>query len=63
LKQIAIRAKYSKREKNRAKDYIHKLTTFIARGFKGYTHGFEHLGKNRMLNSSKEHNRNVSKSD
>jgi putative transposase len=58
-----VLAKYSKRERNRAKDYIHKLTTFIARGFKGYTHGFEHLGKNRMLNGSKEHNRNVSKSD
>jgi len=58
-----VLAKYSKRERNRAKDYIHKLTTFIARGFKGYTHGFEHLGKNRMLNCSKEHNRNVSKSD
>jgi putative transposase len=58
-----VLAKYSKRERNRAKDYIHKLTTFIARGFKGYTHGFEHLGKNRMLNSSNEHNRNISKSD
>jgi putative transposase len=58
-----VLAKYSKRERNRAKDYIHKLTTFIARGFKGYTHGFEHLGKIRMLNYSKEHNRNISKSD
>jgi putative transposase len=58
-----VLAKYSKRERNRAKDYIHKLTTFIARGFKGYTHGFEHLGKVRMLNYSKEHNRNISKSD
>jgi len=58
-----VLAKYSKRERNRAKDYIHKLTTFIARGFKGYTHGFEQLGKNRMLNCSNEHNRNVSKSD
>ncbi|NHV97377.1 MAG: transposase [Thaumarchaeota archaeon] len=58
-----VLAKYSKRERNRAKDYFHKLTTFIARGFKGYTHGFEHLGKNRMLNGSNEHNRNISKSD
>jgi putative transposase len=56
-------AKYSKREENRAKDFIHKLTAFIAGKFKGYIHGFEHLGKNRMLNSSKEHNRNISKSD
>jgi putative transposase len=58
-----VLAKYSKRERNRAKDYIHKLTTFIARGFKGYIHGFEYLGKNRMLNGSNEHNRNISKSD
>jgi putative transposase len=58
-----VLAKYSKRERNRARDYIHKLTTFIARKFKGYAHGFEHLGKNGMLNDSKEHNRNVSKSD
>jgi transposase len=42
---------------------FHKLTTFIAMKFKGYTHGFEHLRKNRMLNGSKEHNRNISKSD
>jgi putative transposase len=58
-----VLAKYSKRERNRAKDYIHKLTTFIARRFKGYTHGFEYLRKNRMLNGSKKHNRNISKSD
>ena len=58
-----VLAKYSKREKDRAKDFIHKLTTFIAMKFKGYTHGFEYLRKNRMLNGSKEHNRRVSKSD
>ena len=58
-----VLAKYSRRERNRAKDYIHKLTTFMTRRFKGYTHGFEQLGKNRMLNGSKEHNRNISKSD
>ena len=58
-----VLAKYSRRESNRAKDYIHKLTTFMTRRFKGYTHGFEQLGKNRMLNGSKEHNRNISKSD
>jgi len=56
-----VLAKYSKREKDRAKDFIHKLTTFIAMKFKGYTHGFEYLRKNRMLNGSKEHNRNISK--
>jgi len=58
-----VLAKYSKREGNRAKDFIHKLTAFIAGKFKGYIHGFEHLGKNRMLNGSKEYNRNISKSD
>jgi putative transposase len=58
-----VLAKYSNRERNRAKDFIHKLTTHMARKFKGYIHGFEYLGKNRMLNSSKEHNRNISKSD
>jgi len=65
-KKLSLRkvlAKYSKRERNRAKNCIHKLTTFIARRFKGYIHGFEHLRKNRMLNGSKEHNRNISKSD
>jgi putative transposase len=58
-----VLAKYSKRERNRAKDFIHKSTTFIVRKFKGYTHGFEYLRKNRMLKSSKERNRNISKSD
>jgi putative transposase len=38
-----VLAKYSKRERNRAKDYIHKLTTFMARKLKGYTHGFRTL--------------------
>ena len=56
-------AKYSKRERDRAKDYIHKLTTFMANEFKGYTHGFEDLRKNRMLNGSREHNRCISKSN
>jgi len=58
-----ILAKYSKREKDRAKDFIHKLTTFMSRKFKGYIHGFEDLRKERMLNGSKEHNRNISKTN
>jgi putative transposase len=58
-----VLAKYSKRERNRSKDFIHKLTTFITREFEGYVHGFEDLRKNRMLNNSKKHNRNISKSD
>jgi putative transposase len=58
-----ILAKYSKREKDRAKDFIHKLTTSITRKFKDHIHGFEGLRKNRMLNGSRKHNRNISKSD
>jgi len=58
-----VLAKYSKREKDRAKDFTHKLTTFMAMKFKGYIHGFEHLKKNRMLKGFKEDNRNISKSD
>jgi putative transposase len=57
-----VLAKYSKREKNRAEDFIHKLTTHMVRKFEGYIHGFEYLSKKRMLNGSKEHNRNISKS-
>jgi putative transposase len=57
-----VLAKYSKREKNRTRDFVHKLTTFISRKFKGYIHGFESLRKERMLNGSKEHNRSISKS-
>jgi putative transposase len=56
-----VLAKYSEREKNRARDFVHKLTTFMSRKFEGYIHGFEDLRKERMLNSSKEHNRNISK--
>jgi putative transposase len=55
--------KYSKREKDRAKDFIHKLTTSITRKFKGYIHGFENLRKDKMLNGLRRHNRNISKSD
>jgi len=58
-----VLTKYSKREKDRAEDFIHKLTTSITRKFKGYIHGFEDLRKNRMLNSLRKHNRNISKSD
>ncbi|MEM2168155.1 MAG: hypothetical protein QXR74_07320 [Candidatus Bathyarchaeia archaeon] len=29
-------AKHSKRERNRVKDFIHKLTTTLAKEFKGY---------------------------
>ncbi|MBS7288805.1 MAG: transposase [Candidatus Freyarchaeota archaeon] len=55
--------KYSNREKNRAKDFIHKITRVIAEAFRGYVHGFEDLNKEKMLNKSRTHNRNVAKSD
>ncbi|MEM2352053.1 MAG: hypothetical protein QXT26_06565 [Thermoproteota archaeon] len=57
-----VLAKYSRRERNRARDFIHKLTTFLSREYKGYVHGFESLEK-RMFNSSRKHNREVAKSD
>jgi putative transposase len=60
---IKVLKKYSKKERNRSKDYIHKLTTFITREFGRYIHGFEDLRKNRMFTSSKEHNRKISKND
>jgi putative transposase len=55
-------AKYSRRERNRSRDFIHKLTTSITSEFDGFVHGFEDLRKERMLNGSKKHNRNISKS-
>jgi putative transposase len=55
--------KYSRRERNRARGFIHELTTQLARTFKGYIHGFEKLEKKRMLKKSRRHNRNVAKSD
>ncbi|MBS7613073.1 transposase [Candidatus Bathyarchaeota archaeon] len=58
-----ILVKYSKRERNRAKDFTHKITTSIARKFKGYLHGFKDLEKERMLNESKSHNRDIAKSN
>ncbi|MEM3372217.1 MAG: hypothetical protein QXO55_06385 [Candidatus Korarchaeum sp.] len=48
-----ILAKYSRRERNRAKDFVHKLTTSLSRKYRGYIHGFEDLRKERMFNKSK----------
>lgn len=47
--------KYSRRERNRAKDFAHKLTTMLARAFKGYVHGFEKLDKKGMYGKSRTH--------
>lgn len=53
--------KYSSRYKNRVKDYLHKLTTNLAREFKDYEHGFEDLEKQGMFGKRKTHNRVISK--
>ncbi len=57
--------KYSKRERNRAMDLMHKVTTTIARELISVKHGaiLEDLRnvKDRILNSSKDLNRKLSK--
>ncbi|MBS7288783.1 MAG: hypothetical protein KIH01_08620 [Candidatus Freyarchaeota archaeon] len=45
--------KYSNRERNRVRDFIHKVTTMISKTFKDYVHGFEDLKKEKMFNKSK----------
>jgi len=58
-----ILKKYSRREKNRAKDFVHKLTTEISSKYRKYIHGFEDLRKKSMFNRSKEHNRRIAKTN
>jgi len=53
--------KYSQRYRNRVKDFLHKLTTKLAKKFKDYEHGFENLEKQGMFTKRKTHNRVVSK--
>jgi len=53
--------KYSQRYRNRVKDFLHKLTTKLAKEFKDYEHGFENLEKQGMFGKCKIHNRVVSK--
>ena len=53
--------KYSQRYRNRAKDFLHKLTTKLAKEFEDYEHGFENLNKQGMFNKKKVHNRVISK--
>ena len=59
LKSIVL--KHGKRERNRANDFIHKLTTKLARKFPNTEHGFENLEKQGMYNKRKKHNRDISK--
>ncbi|MEM0275135.1 MAG: transposase [Nitrososphaerota archaeon] len=58
-----ILKKYSMRERNRAKDFLHKLTTEISKRYADYIHVFEDLEKEAMLNDSREHNRIIKKSN
>ncbi|PUA32662.1 MAG: transposase, partial [Candidatus Terraquivivens tikiterensis] len=57
--------KYARREKNRARDFLHKLTTSIARKLKELGSGaiLEDINdiKGRVLNGSKKNNRKLSK--
>ncbi|MEM1775323.1 MAG: transposase, partial [Nitrososphaerota archaeon] len=58
-----ILKKYSMRERNRAKNFLHKLTTEISKRYVDHIHAFEDLDKEDMFNNSKEHNRRISKSN
>ncbi|MBC7113874.1 MAG: transposase [Candidatus Methanomethyliales bacterium] len=58
-----VLTEYSRREKDRAKDFAHKLTTSLSRRYEGYNHGFERLRKEGMLTESRAHNREITKSD
>lgn len=57
--------KYSKRERNRSRDLMHKITTTVARELASIKHGaiLEDLRniKERILNGSKDLNRKLSK--
>ena len=57
----AIVSKQGRRERNRAKDLIHKLTTQLNKIFPDAVHGFEDLEKQRMYTKRKRHNRDVAK--
>jgi len=53
--------RHGERERNRAKDYVHKLTNALTRIFPNAVHGFEDLNKEGMFNTSKDHNREIAK--
>ena len=59
LKHIV--SKHGERERNRARDFIHKLTTQLAKVFPNAEHGFEDLEKQGMHNKRKRHNRDIAK--
>jgi len=53
--------RHGERERNRARDYAHKLTTMLTRTFPNTVHGFEDLNKAGMFDDSRKHNREISK--
>jgi putative transposase len=55
--------KYSKRERARAGDLVHKITTELARTFQGFEHVFERMEKERMFNGGRTHNRRLAKTN
>ena len=57
----SVVSKHGLRERNRARDFVHKLTTRLARMFPNVIHGFEDLEKQRMYGSSRKYNRDISK--
>ena len=54
-------SKHGRRERSRAKDFVHKLTTELARLFPNAKHGFENLEKQGMYRRSRRHNRDIAK--
>lgn len=54
-------SKHGRRERDRARDFIHKLTMELARRFPNTVHGFENLDKRGMYWRSRKHNRDVGK--
>lgn len=56
-----LKAKYSRREKNRTKNTLHKITNKISE--MGSKHGFEDLDKKGMLKRNKKWNRELSHTD
>ncbi len=55
--------KYSRRERNKARDAVHKLTAELARAFPGFEHRFERLEKRSMFNGGRAHNRRLAKAN
>ena len=54
-------SRHGKREKDRARDFIHKLTTRLTETFPNAIHGFEDLEKQDMFTKSRKHNRDIAK--